>query len=74
MFTTFLRTLLAARRQPEPLPVSLLMDPMVYARLDRLARHTGEPGDAIVSLALRSWLDEHEAALLGGSEELRTRE
>ena len=60
------------RRDPTGvIPVSLVMDPMVYARLDRLARRTGFSGDSLVSCALNAWLDEHEAGLLNRSAELR---
>lgn len=56
---------------PGLMRVSVVMHPEIYARLDRLARHTNFAGDALLNTAARAWLDEHEAALLNHSEELR---
>lgn len=53
------------------LQVSIVMDPTVFARLERVARHTEEAGDAILNTALKVWLDEHEDALLKGDEILQ---
>jgi len=69
----FLRWLFSPAPPASPglMQVSVVMHPEIYARLDRLARHTDFAGEAILNTALRSWLDEHEAALLNRSEELR---
>lgn len=53
--------------------VSIVMNRAVSARIDLLAKHTNQHGDAIVDLALREWLANHEAALLEGSEEFNLR-
>jgi len=55
----------------DPLFVSVAMHPETFARLNRIARHTSQPGDSIIDLAVREWLAGHEAALLEGDETLR---
>lgn len=67
----FLRRLFGAPDPNEPIPVSVPMAPLAYARLCRLAEHTGQPGALILDLALREWLREHEEALLDGTETFR---
>lgn len=64
---TFLRNLFGGSSEPAThIPVSLQMRMMVYARLDRLARHSGIAGDSIVNIALTEWLDKHEDDILNG--------
>ena len=48
------------------LEVSIRMRLENHQRLDQLARQLEAPGDALVDLALREWLDNHEADLLAG--------
>lgn len=68
----FFRWLFSGGVDPnEPIEVSVPMAPLAYARLNRLAQHTNQPGALILDLALRDWLDRHETALLEGTEDFR---
>jgi len=70
---SFIRRLFAPRDPNQPIPVEVPMAPLVHARLTRLAHHTKQPGALIVDIALREWLEEHEDALLQGTETFRER-